>query len=184
MVYHRGGNLMGILKFTTTEIENVLDGRLNNFHQDVVDNQTTEPSSNNISADTSIRWTNDGGNRNSTTAPTYMTDRWNTSTDIMKFTAELDSPVYVSDFSFTFHPQTTATGSITFRAYIDDPTTPKLIKTVVKSYKGETAIDGLLLTYYLGSSTGYDLKNDGIYFEIEFDQDGKIWGKSQVTYRT
>ena len=176
---------MGIIKFTTSELEQVIDGRLNNFHQDIVDSKQTEPASNNIIAYTPVRWANDGGNSNETTAPTYMTDRWDTATNVMRFTSEPEHPVYVSDFGFTFLPKNSGqTGSMTITAYINDSTTPKLILTSTKSYKGILAVDSLLMSFYLGDSAGYDLKNDGVYFEIEFDQDGKLWGQTQVMYRT
>ena len=36
------------------------------------------------------------------------------------------------------------------------------VLTSTKSYKGVTAVDGLLVSFYIGDSAGYDMKKDGV----------------------
>ena len=67
---------MGTIKFTTAEVEQILDGRMNSFRQDIVDSLHTVGSPQNLLAATEYRITNDALTRNSVVSPTYITDRW------------------------------------------------------------------------------------------------------------
>ena len=40
------------------------------------------------------------------------------------------------------------------------------------------------MTFYLGTEAGYDAKNDGVYFTIEFSGAGKLYDKSLTIFRT
>ena len=174
---------MGQLTFTTAEVEKLLDGRYNNFRQDVSDSTQTVGSPQAITANTEYRLTIDALSRNDVIAPTYMTNRWDTTNNKMAFSTELDSPTYVGDVSFTFDPTASAAGVGTLRVYIDDAT-PKEIRTYTFDFKGSPESVNILATWYLGTETGYDAKNDGIYFTVEFDQAGDLYGKGAVIYRT
>ena len=174
---------MGVLTFTTAEVEKVLDGRYNSFRQDVVDGEHTSGDPQAISAGTPVRYTVDGATRNNTTAPTHITDRWDTTNNKITMATALDHPVYVAQFAFTFDPTVEAAGVVTLRTYIDDAS-PKLINTLSTDYKSVTAVEGILVTWYFGEDAGYDAKNDGVYFEIEFSGAGDLYGKSITIYRT
>ena len=174
---------MGTLKFTTTEIEQVLDGRLNSFRQDIADNQHLVGSPQAVLANTEYRLTIDGLNRNSIVAPTYITSSWDTVNNKIAFPEELDSPTYVADMAFTFHPTVSAAGFATIRLYIDDAV-PKLIKTYLHDFKSVAATMNILATWYLGNDVGYDAKNDGIYITVSFEAAGNLYNKGSVFYRT
>jgi hypothetical protein len=174
---------MGKVKFTTAEIEKVLDGRYNSFRQDVVDGEHTVGAPQAISAATPVRYSVDGTVRNNTISPTYITDRWDVVNDKIAMVTELDHPVYVAQFAFTFDPDVAAGGTVTMRTYIDD-TVPKLINTTSTDYKSTTSVEGMLVTWYFGEEAGYDAKNDGVYFTIEFSAAGSLYGKAITIYRT
>ena len=42
----------------------------------------------------------------------------------------------------------------------------------------------VLATWYWGSEVGYDAKNDGVYFTVEFEHDGAITAPSLTIYNT
>ena len=174
---------MGILKYTTEEVENILDGRYNSFRQDIVDSLHTSGSPQSLLAATEYRITNDALSRNNVVSPAYITDRWDATNNKIALATELDSPVYEVDISFTFSPAVAAEGEVITRIYIDD-TVPKLIKTATAKYKQTTSIDDILMAFYLGTETGYDAKNDGVYFTIEFSGAGDLYDKSLTIFRT
>ena len=174
---------MGTIKFTTAEVEQILDGRMNSFRQDIADSEHTVGSPQAVSATTEYRITIDALTRNDVTAPTYITDRWDAVNDKIAFADELDAPTYVADMSLTFDPTVAAAGLATFRLYIDDAS-PKLIRTYVRDYKAVPETMNVLSTWYLGTSAGYDAKNDGIYFTVEFEAAGNLYDKGAVIYRT
>ena len=174
---------MGQVKFTTAEIEAVLDGRYNSFRQDLVDGEHTIGSPQVISASTPVRYSVDGALRNEFTAPSHITDRWDTVNSKIAMSTALDHPVYVAQFAFTFSPTVSAAGILTVRTYIDD-TVPKLINTISTDYKSTTSVEGILVTWYFGEDPGYDAKNDGVYFEIEFGASGSLYNKAITVYRT
>ena len=167
-------------KWTQSEIDNVIGGRYHSFIQDVVDTGTAEA----ILANTETKITIDAVNRNFIIAPDYMTDRWDTTDNKMTFVTEMNTPTYVADLGFTFTPTVGASGTCTVKVYIDDPTTPKLIRTVTHTYKSSPERFNSILTWYLGSGAGYDAKNDGIYFTMEFTGAGSVTDKSVVIYHT
>jgi hypothetical protein len=57
--------------------------------------------------------------------------------------------------------------------------------TAVTEYDGPVYVADLAWTFDPSSaSTGFDAKNDGVYFEIEFDDGGSLYDKSIVIYNT
>lgn len=174
---------MGNLKFTTAEIEKILDGRLNSFKQSVNGNNTIA-----ISANTEVLFVNNGAVINNTTAPTYITSRWNVTNSKIAIPEELDAPTYVVDMASTFTPTSVNEGTAIMKIYIDesgtrDFTTDPLIRTYHSRYKG-TDLVSVVGTWFLGSGTGYDAKNNGIYFTMEFENAGTLSSPYHVIYRT
>ena len=170
---------MGQLTFTTEEVEHMIARCMTPFRQDVVGDNSIS-----ISANTETRYAVDGDARNEAQAPPYMTDRWDTSNNIMTAVTEHDGPVYVADVSFTWTPSASSEGIARIRVYVND-TTPKLIKTYPVHYKGEAAEPMSVLTaWYWGDEAGYDAKNDGIYFTVEFEHAGTITAPSLLIYNT
>lgn len=172
------------MAYTKTQVDDMMDRNLNPFRQDVVDGAHTVGSPQAIVANTPVRFSSDGAIRNDAKGPAYFTNRWDTVNNKMTASSEYDGPVYVADLSWTFDPSSAASGNVTITVWIDDAT-PKLIGTTTKSFKGPTAsADGAVLTWYWGEETGYDAKNDGVYFELEFDEGGSLYDKSLVIYNT
>ena len=166
--------------FTKTQVDNMMDRNLSPFRQDVTGSNTISIAS----ADTEYRFAVDGAARNEVQAPTYMTNRWDTANNKMTATTEYDHPVYVADVGFVWVPDTPAPGLATLRIWIDDDT-PKLIRTYVGDYGGDASVPfNILATWYWGDETGYDAKNDGIYFTVEFENTGDVTSPSLVIYNT
>ena len=164
---------------TQTQFQNMMDRQLNPFRQDVIGDDTI-----NILAGQETKILVNGNTRNEAQGPAYMTDRWNTVTSIMTATTEYDSPVYVADVGFIWTPSASSEGRFLVRVYIND-STPKLIRTYRGDYKGASAIPrNILATWYWGTETGYDAKNDGVYFTVEFEHNGTITAPSVVIYNT
>ena len=170
-------------KYTGAVIDDVIDGRYKAFRQDVVDSNHTVGSPQAITANTEYMFTIDALARNDVTAPTYITDRWDAVNNKIAFPTELDGPTYVSDLSFIFDPSVASAGKYTIRIYIDDAT-PKLIRAYSGWYKSVAEIHNKITTWYLWTDTGYDAKNDWVYFTIEFDGNGNLYSKGAIIYRT
>jgi hypothetical protein len=170
---------MGQLTQTFTEIQNMVDRNMMPFKQDVAGTNSIA-----IEASTPTRFAVNGLARNVSEGPAYMTDRWDTVSNKMTAITEYDSPVYVANLSFIWTPDASSAGDFVVRLYIDD-TTPKLISTYSASYKGAVAIPkNILATWYWGSEAGYDAKNDGIYFEVEFEHAGDLTSPALTIYNT
>jgi hypothetical protein len=147
------------------------------FKQDIAGTNTIS-----ISADTETLFLSNGATRNFSEGPAYFTDRYNTTTGVMAATTEYDSPVYAAKLSFNWVPDASSSGILLVRQYINDAT-PKLIGTYSKSYKGSAAFPESLITdWYWGTETGYDAKNDGVYWTIEFEHDGDVTNPSLLIH--
>jgi len=166
------------MAITQTQFEDMMARNLTPFRQDVVGDNSIE-----ITADTEARYVVDGDTRNSSTGPAYFTDRWDTTNNKMTAITEYDGPTYVADLGFVWTPDSSNAGTMTIRVYIDDAS-PKLIRTYTMSYKGASVTVNTLATWYWGSETGYDAKNDGIYFTLEFEHDGDVTAPSVIIYNT
>jgi len=171
------------LKYTGSETEKILDSRLHSFIQDVHDTEHTSGSPQSITADTPVMFTNNGGLPIRVVAPSHITSRWDATNNKIAFPEELNTPTYVAEVGFTFDPSIASEGLIFLRMYIDDDT-PKLIKTYSAKYKSVAQPQTIIATWYLGEDTGYDAKNDGIYFELEFQSSGDLYDKTLIIYRT
>ena len=167
------------MAYAKTQVDNMIARNLTPFRQDVIGDNSIA-----ITANTETQFLVDGDTRNVAQAPSYMTDRWNVSTSIMTATTEYDSPTYVADIGFVWTPDASSEGIAKIRVYIND-TTPKLIRTYHVQYKGSDADPmNALVTWYWGTEAGYDAKNDGVYFTVEFEHAGTITAPSVVIYNT
>lgn len=171
------------MAYTKTQVDNMIDRGLNPFRQDVAGDNTII-----ISAGTETLFAIDGDARNVSAGPAYMTDRWDTASNKMTAVSEYDGPTYVGDLGFIWSPTAESTGVALVRVYIDtsgtrDFSTDPLIRTYTISYKGDSPIPrNAVTTWYWGEETGYDAKNDGIYFTVEFEHAGTITSPSAVIY--
>ena len=177
---------MGQLTLTTAEIQDMLNRNMTPFRQDVT-------GSNSISiavADTEYLFANNGATRNAVSSPAYMTDRWDTTNYKMTAVSEYDHPTYVGDIGFIWTPDASSEGHYHIRVYIDESgtrnfATDPLIRTYTGTYKGAAAEPrNTIATWYWGDETGYDAKNNGVYFTVEFEHTGDITSPSTVIYNT
>ena len=177
------------MELTQSLVEKILDGRHNSFRQAIQDDHVAGDSIA-VTSDTEMLLTNNGlGVAGSTTAPDYITDRWDATNSKIALPDELDSPTYVNDISFTFDPNTASAGTITLKLYVDESgartfATDPLIRTYASSYKSLTEAVSMITTWFLGDSTGYDAKNNGVYFTVEFSDSGILYGTYFNIYRT
>lgn len=170
-------------KFTGAEIEKVIDGRYNNFKQSILGDNSIA-----VSANSEFLFVNNGLVANEVSAPTYITSRWSSVNSKIAFPEELDAPTYVVDMAPLFTPTSVNEGSATMRIYIDesgtrDFSTDPLIRTYNSRYKG-TDLVSIVGTWFLGSSSGFDAKNNGVYFTLEFENAGTLSALYHVIYRT
>lgn len=172
------------MAITQTQFHDMMDRALHPFQQDLIDGTHTSGSPQAITAGTPVRFSIDGATRNELQRPSYMTDSWDTSNNKISAASEYDGYEYVANLGWTFDPTTAASGIATVRVWIDDAT-PKEVGTYQVAYKGPDANKGrVVTTWYWGTETGYDAKNDGVYFTIEFDDNGSLYDKSLRIYNT
>lgn len=174
---------MGVINFTTAEINKVIDGRYNNFKQSIQGDNTIA-----ISANTETLFVNNGAIANEVSAPAYITSRWSLANSKIAFPEELDAPTYVVDMASLFTPTSVNEGAATIRIYIDESgtrnfLTDPLIRVYNSRYKG-TNLVSIVGTWFLGSSVGFDAKNNGVYFTLEFENAGTLSVPYHVIYRT
>ena len=157
------------MAYTKTQVDDMIDRNLNPFRQDIVGDNVIA-----ISADTETAFIANGNARNAVKGPTYFTDRYNTTTGIMTAVTEYDGPSYMSKVGFTWTPTAESEGIGVVRMYIND-TTPKLLDSYAFSYKGSLAFPINIFTdWYWGEEAGYDAKNDGVYWTVEFEHAGSV----------
>jgi len=178
---------MGDLNFTTAQIEQAIDGRINSFRQAIQDSHTSVDAIA-ISAGTEVLITNDADISNET-SPAYITSRWNATDSKIAMPEIHDHPTFINDISFTFDPTAASAGEITIRTYIDESGTRNfgtdpLIRTYTRKYKAVAEPISLLAGWFFGSGTGYDAKNNGVYFTIEADGAGDLYGIYMSIYHT
>ena len=172
-------------QFTQTQVDDMIERGLTPFRQDVVGSNSIA-----ISANTETLFVSNGAARNDVTGPAYMTDRWDTTNNKMTAISEYDHPTYVGDIGIVWTPDASSDGTAVVRVYIDDSgtrdfSTDPQIREYTFSYKGASAISrNIVATWYWGTDVGYDAKNDGVYFTLEFEHNGDITNPSVVIYNT
>lgn len=176
-------------KFTQTEVDNIVDGRMNSFRQGVGDSTYTVGSPLALVAGVEVLLTNDALAVNDVTSPDYIASRWDELTSKLAMPDEYDAPTYVNDLQFTYDPSVAAAGKILIRVYIDesgtrDFSTDPLIRTYTADYKAAAEQVGAVTTWYFGDTTGFDAKNNGVYFTVEAEANGSLYGAFFSLYRT
>ena len=166
---------MGQLTFTTAEVEKLLDGRYNNFRQ-IVSHSVSVAVDN---TDEFVLPINGLGTFASVVSPDYITSRWDGTNYKFAIPEELDSPNYSAVVSFIFDPDVAAVGEGTLRAYIigdtvPTPATDNIIYADGFDYKAAPEYVTRNISFFLGSDTGYDAKNKGVYFTIQLDKTGDL----------
>lgn len=174
---------MGFIPFKTSDITKIIDGRYNNYKQSIQGDNTIA-----ITAGTEVLFVNNAAIDNEVVAPNYITSRWDIANSKIALPEELDAPTYVVDMASLFTPTAVNEGSATMRIYIDESgtrnfATDPLIRTYNSRYKG-TDLVSIVGTWFLGSEVGYDAKNNGVYFTLEFENAGTISNPYHVIYRT
>jgi len=170
---------------TQTQFQDMMERQLTPFRQDVAGDNSIS-----ISAGVETLFVNNANARNSVSAPAYMTDRYDTVSNKMTASSEYDGPTYVGDLGVIWTPTASSEGEALVRLYIDtsgtrDFSTDPLIRTYTFNYKGASAIPrNAVTTWYWGEEAGYDAKNDGVYFTLEFAHAGTITSPSCVYYNT
>lgn len=172
---------MGKLSFTTAQINKALSYVISPISEDIVDG--TNNVSNKLAVTAGVEY------RLSIGTPTrHKKNGFNSNTGITKiYDIDLDKSVY-NEFADTenieafpnciFQPGAASSGECIIRCYVDE-TVPIFHDQAIVSYKGTTPEKmGDNFTFYLGSETGYDLKNKGVYFTFQFDHNGHIWDKA------
>lgn len=164
---------------TQTEMQDMAARSLKPFKQDIVGTNTIS-----ISVGVEVPFVVNGLSRNFSEGPAYFTDRYDPVTNTMKAITEYGRPVYSADVGFRWTPDASNEGVALVRIYINDAS-PKLIKTYRLLYKGASTTPEVVNTdWYWGDDPGYDAKNDGIYFTIEFEHAGTITYPSLLFYNT
>lgn len=178
-----------ILGFTGKEINDVIDGRYNSFRQAIGDSQYTVGSPLAVPANTETLLTNDALLSSDVSAPSYITSRWDATNSKIAMPEELDAPTYVNDITLTFDPTVSAAGKGVIKLYIDesgtrDFSTDPLIRSYDFEYKSVAEAVSIISTWFFGDATGFDAKNNGVYFTIETDANGDLYEIFFSIYRT
>lgn len=170
-------------KFTGEETDKIIDGRYHSPIDDCVGDDWTIGSPLVASAGVEYDFVCNGNIRHFKVFPDHITKMWDTTLNIATFSEFLNTPEIVSTPQFTFAPTVAAAGTITVRAYVNEDT-PLVIKEIVIPYKATVTDVSALLTYYAGDAVGFDVKNKGTKFTIEFSGAGNVYNNSIENYRT
>lgn len=166
--------MSSFLPYTGATIRNILGKATNPFKQDIQDGTYTTSNRYALVAGVPRRFKLDGTLRNVIQNPAYMTNSYDGVTDTFKATTEMDSPFYGGDLSWKWDPTSANPCDIVIRIWINDAV-PKLIKSYHQTAVSTLETYNQPITWYWGTETGYDAKNDGIYFEIESSIGGEVY---------
>ena len=151
--------------------------------QDIVGNNYTTSSRLSMTANTEYNFVCNGVVRNNLSLPIHISKLWDTTTNLGVFTDLVNTKMIVATPKFIFAPSTASAGFITVRAYVNE-TVPIEIDAKVVDYKAVAETVSQLLTFYTGNATGFDVKNKGVFFTVEADQNGELYDTSLVIYQT
>lgn len=171
------------LPYTGSTLNKILDEQYITPLQDVLGDNYTVGSPLAMLADTEYDFVCNGATRNFQNLPNHVTSLWDTSSNICIPSDLLDTPVLVFTVRFVFDPTVAAAGIVTLNPYVNE-TVPIKFKPVQVSYKASAAQVSALVTIYLGSDTGFDVKNKGVFFKIESTGAGNMYDPSIEIYRT
>jgi len=171
------------LPFTAATIVKILDGRLHSPIQDIVGDDYTIGDPLVMSATTEYDFECNGNTRTFEVFPDHITGIWNTSTNVATFSEFQNTPEIVANVQFTFDPSAAAAGIITIRSYVNE-TVPIIMKEVTIPYKALVEKYNTLITFYAGDTTGFDVKNKGVFFTVEVSGAGSLYNTAIELYRT
>ena len=175
--------IMGQLKYNTSDINKILDGRYHSPIQDVVGSDWTVGSPLALLAETPVVFQCNGAIRNKKTFPDHITNIWNTSTNIATFSEFLNTPEIVANVNMTLDPSASSEGILTTSVWVNEDV-PILIKSTNVHFKGDIEKVTALLTFYAGEETGFDVKNKGVFFTVESSLGTLAYDMSVEIYRT
>lgn len=177
------------MSVTQTQFQDMIERQLTPFRQDLSGTNSIA-----ITGGTETLWANNGLGHENTSAPAYMTDRWDAVNNTMMALTEYDHPTYVVDMGFLFTSDTpNTTGVAVIRIYIDESGTQDFgADPVIRTYRTDyvtgsapnTAQMSVLGTWYWGEELGFDAKMNGVYFTVTFEDSGDITGPTTVIYNT
>ena len=150
---------------------------------DCADSEFRFASSQSISADTEYRFNCNGLVRNVKNLPSHITELWDTSSSKTFLSEVQDAPVYVARVQFNFIPDTSTEGVMQFRAYINEHV-PVLIQQIRNTFKKVDSRMEALFAFYVGAESGYDIKNNGLFFAYESSVAGKVYDRGILIYKT
>lgn len=171
------------LPFTAEQIIKILDGRLHSPIQDIVGDNYTVGVPLTMAATTEYDFECNGNTRMFEVLPDHITGMWDTTTNIATFDEFENTPEIVANIQFTFDPSVAAAGIITIRSYVNE-TVPIVMKDVTIPYKATTEKYNTLITFYAGDTTGFDVKNKGVFFTVESSAAGELYNTAIELYRT
>lgn len=172
-----------LLNYTGDEIAKCLEGSYHNPIQDVVGDNYTSGSPLAMTGGVEYDFVCNGNTREFTSFPSYITNIWNTTTNIATFPDFINTQMMQADISFTFDPSTATAGNIYVKVYVNE-TVPILISQKSQKYKSTPEPVTITLTFYTGDETGFDVKNKGVFFKVESDANGDLYDTSIKIYRT
>ena len=173
-----------IINFSTVEINNILSENAYRFKQDIAGDNYSLGSPLSIAAGTVYNFVCNGNTRNYKVSASHITNEWDTVNNKMVFNSFLDTPMFVVQPNFTFSPSSATQGVMTFSLYVNE-TVPLLIDSSSVVFKG-TAPEKLtgLITFYIGSETGFDIKNKGIIIKFSSTVAGDVYNMTLKQYHT
>lgn len=177
------------LNITGNTLRKLVNYRYTPPSQDIVDGVYTDSSPRSITAGTEYKLVFDDTNLareftngfNDYTGITTMYDFTNNVTSYGEF---LDTQTVVSLPNCYFQPSSANAGECIIRMYVNEDTPIQMDQAIV-GYQGLSYEKmGDLFSYYLGSETGYDVKNKGVYFTFEFEHSGNMKDMGLFHYLT
>lgn len=178
---------MGLSKFNTVEADIATAYRLTPPSEDIVDGtynvgnklSYTAGVEQRLTIGAAARHKKNGFNDNTGISMIFDIDN-----DVAIFSEFYDTPVIISKPNCFFQPSASNEGYCTIRVYVNE-TSPLLLDESRVVYKGNTpAKISTLFSFYIGSETGFDIKNKGVFLTFEFDHDGEIWDMALLQYLT
>lgn len=174
---------MALLNFTTADINKILAEQYQTPIQDCVGNNYTSGLPLTMSANTEYLFVSNGATRNQKYLPSHITNIWDTSTNKATFAQFVNIPEMVANVQFTFAPSNAQAGTLTLNVYVNE-TVPILMKSYTVAYKGSAQKYTILSSFYAGSETGFDVKNNGVFFKVSASGNGSLYDTSIEIFKT
>ncbi|MHA1447969.1 MAG: hypothetical protein ACTSP4_00915 [Candidatus Hodarchaeales archaeon] len=171
------------LNFTGDTVNKVIDTQANTPHHDCGDNAFTTGSRQSVTGSTEYDFESNCLSFEDKNFPAHMTRLWDVIDNKAVFDEELDTPPYVSRVQLNFDPSVAAAGFMDINMYVNE-TVPILMATIRIPYKASDTRISVNFTFYIGDTTGYDIKNKGLIFKYKPDANGEVYDRGILVYRT